>query len=170
MNKQWKRAVVTGMIVLLLAACGAKAAEVSPPENGLAPEKFKQYLGVSYPPLPQGYSESMSMLIQGSDDHSLSLVTDGANAMLWLSQSSGRDANGSLSWVVMDILDLSEAGQGMTLVPDACLLNGAPDSEVIAVSKEGKIQQAWRANTKSNVFEVLPATGIECHSDKEIGL
>jgi len=91
MNKQMKNALV-GILILLLAACGqlettpvpADAPEFTVTENPTdvptavvanesAPEKFSQYIGLNYPPLPAGLSESFSMIIQDSDDHNLPL-------------------------------------------------------------------------------------------------
>jgi hypothetical protein len=59
---------------------------------------------------------------------------------------------------------------GLTLIPDACYLNGTPDSEILVAGRNGVIILAWRANTTLDKFEVIPTDGIECHSDKGIRL
>jgi hypothetical protein len=106
------------------------------------------------------------MMIQDSDDHGLWLVSDDEGRMLWLGNLTHYDVDGNAYWVVMDILDLSNVESGAVLIPDGCRLNGEVDNEIIVAAKDEKSLLAWRANTALNVFEVIPTTGIECHSDK----
>jgi len=140
------------------------------PSDGLAPENFSQYIGLRYPPSPAGLSLGFSMIIENSDVYSLSLVIDGANKMLWLSKITQYDTNGNPHWEVKDVLGLSNVEAGLTLIPDGCLLNGVRDSEIFAAGRNGVIVLAWRANTSLDRFEVIPTNGIECHSDKGVGL
>jgi len=191
MNKQMKKVLLAGIMILLFSACGKLEPTPAPTEapelivtvtenptrvptaastEEAAPEKFSKYIGLSYPPLPAGLSEDLAMLIQDANDHSLSLVLDGTNKMLWLSKLSHTDSNGKAYWEVKDILELSNLGAGHVLVPDGCFLNGQPDHEIFVVVKNGTILLAWRANTTSNVFEVIPTIGIECQSDKTMSL
>ena len=191
MNKQMKIVLWVGIMILFFSACGqvetaptlTEAPELivtvteSPtdvptavPPTGLAPEKFSKYVGLTYPPLPDGLSQGLSMIIQGSDVYSLSLVLDGAKKMLWLSKITHYDANGSPYWEVKDVLGLSDVEAGLVLIPDGCFLNGQPDNEIIVAGKNGTTRLAWRANTTLNVFEVIPTNGIECHSDKGVSL
>jgi hypothetical protein len=185
MNTQMKNILLAGIIVLLLAACAPAADAASTPapimtENpvegapvpvgGLAPEKYSQYVGLNYPPLPAGLTEEMGMLIEGVNNYSFSLLSDGENKMLWFSKLTHYDENGNAYWQVRDILAVSDLEAGLTLIPDGCLLNGVPDHEVLVAGKDGTIQSAWRANTTLDIFEVIPTEGIECHSDKPMEL
>lgn len=191
MNKQMKNVLLVGIMILLISACGTLQTTSTPTEvselistvtenptsvptaalaEGLAPEKFSSYIGLSYPPLPAGLSVEFGMLIQDANDYSLSLVLEGANKMLWLSKLSHTDSNGNAYWEVKDILELSNVETGLALVPDGCFLNGQPDREIFAAVKDGTILLAWRANTALNVFEVIPPNGIECQSDKAMSL
>ncbi len=68
------------------------------------------------------------------------------------------------------MLELSNLEAGLILIPDGCSLNGAPDSEIIVAGKNGTIQFAWRANTTSDRFEVIPSDGIQSETDKSIDL
>jgi hypothetical protein len=86
--------------------------------------------------------------------------------MLWLSKLIRVDANGNPYWEVKDVLDLSDLVTGDILVPDGCFLNGVLDNEIVVAGRNGVMISAWRANTASNVFEVIPTNGIECRSDK----
>jgi hypothetical protein len=140
------------------------------PAGSSDPGRFRKYIGSTYPPLPAGFSEGFSMLIQDTEDYGLFFFTGGADKMLWLQQITHYDSNGNPSWEVKDVLDLSNVEPGLILSPDGCFLNGAPDSEIIVVSKDGTIQSAWRANTASGMFEVIPANGIKCDSDKAMNL
>lgn len=190
MNKQLKNVLWIGILILLFSACGQLEATPAPadlPEpmvtpdfveniptatlaSGSDPEKLSKYMGLSYPPLPAGLSEGLSMMIQDSDDHGLWLVSDAESRMLWLSKMTHRDSSGIAYWQVKDILELSNVESGVLLIPDGCLLNGEVDSEIVVVGKNEIILLAWRANTTLDVFEVIPTNGIECHSDKSMSL
>jgi hypothetical protein len=110
------------------------------------------------------------MIIQDSNVHGLSLVSDGANKMLWLSKLTHTDSSGVAYWEVKDVLGLSNLEAGLTLVPDGCLLNGMPESEIFAAGRNGVIVLAWRANTSLDKFEVIATDGIQCNSDKAMPL
>lgn len=179
MNKQMHKVLLVGIVILLLSACGPlKAAPTPAPivpsipveiNNSPAipaPEKFSHYVGLSYPPIPARLSEGISMMIEGSDDYGLFLFSEGENQMLWLSKLTHRDANGNPYWKVRDVLDLSAFESGDVLIPDGCSLNGVLDNEILVAGRNGVMISAWRANTTLNVFEVIPTSGVECHSDK----
>ena len=200
MNKQLKKIMSVVITILLLAACGPFEATSAPddmpesmvtenptaipvviseptkdiptavPSDGLAPESFSQYIGLKYPPSPAGLSQDFSMIIQNSDVYSLSLVNDGTSKMLWLSKITGYDTNGSASWEVKDVLGLSNLEPGLTLIPDGCLLNGVPESEIFAAGRNGVIVMAWRADTSLGKFETIAIDGIRCSSDKAVEL
>jgi len=186
MNKQINNALFIGILILLLSACGSfepASAPVETPElivtenaptvvvaNESAPERFSKYIGLNYPPIPADFTEGFSMMIQDTQDHGLWLVMVGADQMLWLSEITHYDSDGAAYWEVKDVLDLSNLEAGLVLIPDGCLLNGAPDPEIIIVGKDETVLLAWRANTALDVFEVIPTNGIECRSDKGISL
>jgi len=123
-----------------------------------------------HPPTPVGLSMGFSMLIQDEDGYGLSMVSDGANKMLWLEKIAQYDANGSPIWVVKDVLGLSNLEAGLTLIPDACRLNGVPDWEILVAHRNGVIRYAWRANTTLGRFESVSPSGIACDSDKAVSL
>jgi hypothetical protein len=184
MNKQIKNVLLVGITILLFSACRQTEAVSAPAPmvtsspveikdsptavlaTGLVPEKFSKYIGLNYSQIPEGLSHQFSMLIESANDHSLSLVSDGQNKMLWLSKLTHHDSSGNAYWEVKDVLDLSDLESGLTLIPDGCSLNGEPDSEILVAGRDKVITLAWRANTTLNVFEVIPTNGIECHSDK----
>lgn len=188
MNEKMKNLILVVIAVLLVSACGPLETASTPapmvtsdpveienpptavPATGLSPEKFSQYLGLDYPPLPGGLTEIFSMLIQDANDHSLWLLSEGENKMLWLGKLTHHDSSGNAYWEVKDILDLSNLESGVALVPDGCLLNGEPDNEILTLGQDGVILLAWRANTTLDAFEVIPTNGIECHSDKGVSL
>ena len=184
MHKQMNNTLWIGILVLLLSACGPfepVSAPVEAPElivtvtenapavvvaNESAPEKFNKYIGLNYPPIPAGLTEGFSMMIQDTQDHGLWLVIDGPDQMLWLSEITHYDADGTAFWEVKDVLEFSNLEAGLVLIPDGCLLNGAPDPEIIIAGKDETVLLAWRANTALDMFEVIPTNGIECRSDK----
>ncbi len=141
------------------------------PADESVPETLSQYIGLSYPPFPTGLSQDFSMLIQNSEDYGLSLVSEGANKMLWLSKITHYDTtSGNPYWEVKDVLRLSDLEAGLTLIPDGCLLDGVPDSEILVAGRNGAIILAWRASTTLDKFEAIPTDGIQCNSDKGISL
>ena len=192
MNKQTRNFMVVLVIVLLLAACGGAETAPTPelavtedptsvpepvediptavPSDGADSEEFSKYIGLVYPPSPAGLSQGFSMIIQDSDVYGLSLVTDGVNKMLWLSKIARYDENGNAFWEVKDVLDLTSLEAGLTLLPDGCLLNGVPDSELFIAGRNGVVVLAWRADTALGKFEILPTDGIQCNSDKAMPL
>jgi hypothetical protein len=194
MNKQLKNVMVVLITVLLLAACGPFGAAPEPesvieiptryPEPILTVEPTEamptvasdvlppeQYVGLQYPPSPAGLVQDFSMIIENSDVYSLSLVNDGANKMLWLSQITHYDANsGDAYWELKDVLGLSDLEAGLTLIPDGCRLNDVPDSEIFVVGRNDVILMAWRANTTLGKFESIALDGIRCSSDKAMNI
>ena len=192
MNKLMKNILLVIMAAMLLAACGqvetppvpeAVAAEeptsapeplddnpTAVPADDADSQDLSQYIGLVYPPSPEGLSKGFSMIIFGKDSYGLSLVIDGSNKMLWLEKVAQYDANGNAIWEVKDVLVLSDLEAGLTLIPDGCSLNGTPDSEIFVAGRNGVIVNAWRANTTLGKFEVIPADGIHCDSDKAMPL
>ena len=199
MNKQLKKLILVTITILLLVACGrfeptstheitvteaptetpeavaiaelTQDVSTAAPSDESAAESFSQYIGLSYPPFPAGLSQDLSMLIQNSDDYGLSLVSAGANKMLWLSKITHYDTtSGNPFWEVKDVLGLSNVEAGLVLIPDGCSLNGVPDSEIIVAGRNGAIILAWRANTSLDKFEVIPTEGIQCNSDKGVNI
>lgn len=140
------------------------------PTDTADPERFRQYIGATHPPLSDGLSEGFSMLMQGAEGYALRMVMLGPDKMLWLDKISQYDSDGNPSWEVKDVLDLSRVEPGLILFPDGCALNGVADPQIISASRNGVVQLAWRANTTLEKFEVIPTDGIECHSDKTMDL
>jgi len=192
MNKQVKVGLAFGVLILLVLIFGRWGAAFTPAEvleptivvknnpTGVpptmvptaesAPKVNGQYIGLVYPPLPEGLSPGFSMIIQGSDDNGLSFISGGAGKMLWLVKVSRYESNDSPIWEVADVLDLSKIESGSVLIPDGCSLNGSIDNEIIVVAKNGIVLLAWRADTTSDRFEVLATKGITCDSDKAMQL
>lgn len=189
MNEKIKNTLLVTMVILLLSACGGlepAPASIDTPEpvstetaidtpttiplDEPASDASNKYIGLVYPPSPDGLSKSFGMMIWDTDGYGLSLVSDGAGRMLWLEKIIRYDENGNAFWEVKDVLDLSNVETGLTLVPDGCSLNGASDGEIIAAGRNGVILLAWRANTALEKFEIIPVDGITCNSDKAINL
>jgi hypothetical protein len=196
MNEQMKNLMLAVLIALMLAACGsvdsAPAPEpavenptaspqpdVSDPigviptasqEDAVDPEDFSKHIGLVFPPSPEGLTEVFSLLMQDKDSHSLIMVLEGANKMLWLNKIDHYGEDGSAFWEVKDVLVLSNLEAGLNLIPDGCFLNGTPDSEILVAGRNGVIILAWRANTTLDKFESIPLSGIQCNSDKAMPL
>jgi len=185
MNEKMKNTLLIGLMVLLISACGQPASVDSPepvstespisapttaPLDEPASVNPSEYIGLVYPPSPEGLSKGFSMMIWDTDGYGLSLVTDGQSKMLWLEKISRYDENSTPIWEVKDVLVLSVLEAGLTLLPDGCFLNGSPDSEIFVAGRNEVVVLAWRADTTSEKFEVIPVDGITCNSDKAVNI
>lgn len=186
MNVKKMITLLVGLIILLVSGCGLREAVSTPepvtvenptsiPTPALVDDLVSSvepgnYVGLVYPPSPAELSKGFSMLIQDREGYGLSLVTDGRYKMLWLEKVARYGADGSVIWEVKDVLVLSDLEAGLTLIPDGCFLNGSPDSEIFVAGRNGVIVLAWRANTTSEKFEVVPVEGIKCNSDKAVDI
>ena len=149
--------------------------------TGLAPDELSKYVGLTYPPLPDGLSEGFGSVI-GDSDFALSIASDNENKMLWLSRLTHHDASGKAFWKIKDIIKLPKLEGDVVLIPDGYLLNGNPDDKVIAIGEwddevfasrymaNEKILVAWKTNTDLGIFEELSTNGIECHADNAVEL
>lgn len=152
----------------------------------MVPDELRKYIGIHYPPLPDGLAEGFGMLIVPSDigDYSLSGVHKGDLHMLWLSKQALWKSGGKWyqGWETLDIIFLPVLeGESEVLIPDGCKINGDLDPEIIVVAvldeeayntryvTNEKIKQAWRANRLAGAFEEIPTDGIECYADNATG-
>lgn len=148
----------------------------------MVPDELQKYIGIHYPPLPDGLVEGFGMLIVPSDigDYSLSGVHKGDLHMLWLSKEAHWKSDGKWyqGWETLDILLLPVLeGENDVLIPDGCKIEGELDPEIIVVAvldedayntryvTNEKIKRAWRANRVAGAFEEMPTSGIECYAD-----
>lgn len=152
----------------------------------MVPDELRKYVGIHYPPLPDGLVESFGMLIVPSNigDYSLSGVHRGDLHMLWLSKESRWKSEGKWyqGWETLDILFLPVLkGENEVLIPDGCKIEGELDPEIIVVAvldeeayntryvTNEKINRAWRVNRSAGAFEEIPTDGIECYADNATG-
>ena len=201
-NKSMKKIVFVAVSIFLLSSCGyfgenlqvaatitntpsttsistaetvhIENTERAPSINGLVPDDLKIFIGTKYPPLPEGFTQRYGLVIWDSDDFSLDRISDGDRDMLWLSKLISRDINGHAILELKDILVLPNLDIEVVLVDDLCMLNGYPNSEIIAIGKTDKevystrqlpnekILFAWRANTSLGIFQSIPTKGVEC--------
>ncbi|NOH04011.1 MAG: hypothetical protein HND47_19600 [Chloroflexi bacterium] len=156
---------------------------IVPSATTASQDNRSKYLGLTYPPYPEEISELLGLLISGTDDYGLFLVTNGVQKMLWLSQITGYKADGSPSWNVKDVVNVSDTGSSNAiLVPNDCWLNGQMDPAIVVTGSldeetlaagtltGGKILMAWRANTASGLFEPMDTAGIECPLESAVRL
>ena len=142
------------------------------------------YIGIVYPPLPDGIEMGQSMSIHPSDSvqkWSVSTMIEDNVLMLWLEKMNGRNQEGKALWAVTDVLYLPALQENQVIVPTACLLNDVLDPEILVLAfldDESAIRRylynsnillAWRADQTTGRFEEMPTTNIECWAETFIG-
>jgi hypothetical protein len=172
--------LVAVTLVIAIGLSGCSASPSSAPRTAIAPATkpgvtVSPYIGVTYPPLPQGWEEGRGALAAtvGEVDYAVQELVQAKRQMLWFMKSAGRDAQGHTLWVVTDVLVRSDVPEPGGLIWGFCTLNDQPDEEIVALgevkaARMDTIQQAWRANHTTGHFEPIATTGIVCE-DETIG-
>jgi hypothetical protein len=179
LRKLWPVAVALA-ITIGLSGCSATSSSVPPPaaKPGAAAATVpvaSPYIGVAYPPVPSGWQDGRAALTAtvGEVEYSVQELTRSGQQMLWFMKSTGRDAQGHLTWVVTDALLRSDVKEPGGLIWGFCTLNDQPDEEIVALgevkaARMDTLYRAWRANHASGHFEPVATTGIVCE-DETIG-
>ena len=101
----------------------------------------------------------------------VSRYTKNGKTMLWLEKIVERDAVGVPNWEVKDVLMFDNLKKNQTLqfsYSSGCKQHGKSNLDLIVKtsrignSKNHKIEDAWRANTKRGKFEKISLKGIRC--------
>jgi hypothetical protein len=178
-RKLWPAAAVF-FIAISLAGCSAASTPAPRKEANpgtIAPQMpaASPYIGVAYPPLPQGWEEGRGALAAtvGDVDYAVQELTQAKQQMLWFLKSTGRDAQGHVKWIVTDVLNRSDVPEPGGLIWGFCTLNDQPDEEIAALgevkaARMEAVTRAWRANHTTGRFESIATTGIVCE-DETIG-
>lgn len=176
-HKLWLMAVAL-VTVISLSGCSASPSPASVTKPGAAATSVpaaSPYIGVTYPPLPQGWEEGRGALAAtvGEVDYAVQELVQAKQQMLWFMKSTGRDAQGHAIWVVTDVLVRSDVPEPGGLIWGFCTLNDQPDEEIVALgavkaARMDTLQRAWRANHVTGHFEPIATTGIVCE-DETIG-
>lgn len=152
------------------------------PISKTVPDELREFIGIQYPPLPNGFVEGFGMLLVPSNngDYSLSGIHQGDLHMLWMSKRVRWKSEGEWirGWETLDILVLpSLKGQNERLIPGGCMLGGELDPEIVVIAlfdedasntryiTNEKILQAWRVNRSAEAFEEILTDEIECYGD-----
>jgi len=181
-QKLW-RIAVTLVTVISLSGCSASSspaprtviASATKPGATTSIPAASPYIGVAYPPLPQGWQDGRAALTAtvGDVQYIAQELVQADQQMLWFMKSTGRDAQGQFTWVVTDVLTRSDIKESGSLIWGSCTLNDAPYEEIVGLGerKDGvmeNVQRAWRANHVTGRFEPMATTGIVCQ-DEPIG-
>jgi hypothetical protein len=151
--------------VLLLAACaGGTAAEGPSPEE--------QIVGGIHPPLPAGYVERSSLLLDDGlkPRHAVFEWRRSERPVISLARATDDSVP---HWRTVSVLTLPVIAAGDVLVMGACSARGVTDRRVIAIAErtEGDslkiIRRAWRADTARDRFENISRRGVVCENEGE---
>ena len=180
LRKLWP-AVAVLIIAISLSGCSAAstpairttaAPKTTPGSSVPLKPAASPYIGVAYPPLPQGWEEGRGALAAtvGEVDYAVQELVQAKQQMLWFLQSTGRDAQGHITWQVTDILVRSDVPEPGGLIWGFCTLNDQPDEEIVALGEVKAarmeiVHRAWRANHTTGRFEPIATTGIVCEEE-----
>lgn len=150
---------------------------------GMVPEEYETYIGITFPPLPDGLDEGFGTLIipsKNNIDWMLTVVRSENDTVLWLSKRFQKSGNPTV-WQVRDILMLPDLSDTEWLVPNGCRNDALHDPEIIAIADVTPtayssryvdslgIRFAWRANRDAGVFEEVEITpSLDCYLDNMI--
>src|SRR5512139_2751439 len=161
LRKLWP-AVAVLIIAISLSGCSSAATpaartaitpkanpgSIVPPKSAASP-----YIGAAYPPLPAGWEEGRGALAAtvGDVDYAVQELIQAQQQMLWFMKSTGRDAQGHITWLVTDVLVRSDVSEPGGLIWGFCTLNDQPDEEIVALgevkaARMETVKRAWRAN------------------------
>jgi hypothetical protein len=170
-------AVVASIIAIGVAGCSTSPSLAPLKTNSTtsATPAASPFIGAAYPPLPSGWQDGRAALtaVVGDVQYIVQEMVQASQQMLWFMKSTGRDAQGQFTWVVMDVLARADIKEPGGLIWGFCTLNDEPDEEIVALGerKDGvmeNVQRAWRANHMTGRFEPMATTGIVCQ-DEPIG-
>jgi hypothetical protein len=169
-------------VAISLSSCATTSSPIPPqtqataaPVSTAAAPAASPYIGAVYPPLPAGWQDGRAALTAtvGDVEYSVQELVQTKQQMLWFLKSTGRDAQGHLTWIVMDVLARSDIKEPGGLIWGFCTLNDQPDEEIVALGevKAARMDRAYRAGGANHTpgrFEPIAAAGIVC-VDETIG-
>lgn len=130
-----------------------------------------KYTGVNYDQkLPNGVRDLGGNLLD-DDNYGVSLMKKGKTEMLWLARITGRNTKGIPKWKVKAVLVLPALKKNQEILRGftyPCTVDQKEDLNLIVLaeySPEDKTYEAikaWRADTKANKFETVPAEDVAC--------
>lgn len=150
-------------VLLLATACaGGPQPEGPGPEDGL--------VGGIHPPVPAGYEERSSLLLDSglAPRHALFEWRRNNAPVISLARST---TDSVPLWRTLNVLRLPVIGSGDALVLGACRTADGPDRRVVAVVQRGAgdslriIRYAWRADTALARFERISGRGVVCENE-----
>jgi hypothetical protein len=141
------------------SAVGAPA-----PKTGLS-----DYLGLRYETPPAGVRIREASMLPGAN-YSVSHVATPKGDMIWL-DSLVTSPNGPRARVIRAAIPIAKPAKDERLFIASCDVNGRLDPTIVAIavndtgsSKFTRIRQAWRIDTRSAAFELIPVAGITCEA------
>ena len=134
-----------------------------------------KYIGTAYPPLPEGWRQGRQSITFSAAEGEYAIVEllQEDQQMLWFLKSTGRDAQGHLTWTVVDMLVRSEIKEKGGFLWSACKLGDKLDDEIVALGesktpKMDPIHLAWRADHSTGHFEPISIEGLICVDENAV--
>lgn len=173
-------APAVALAVALSVGCSRESARdvradsaVVTPAATVTPTAKTKYVGLRYETLPAGFTYQSGAVVPATPrgEYDLAQVTTPAGTMIWLDSLGARSAGGRRTKVVRAGLSVQIAADERLLI-GSCEANRKLDPLVIAIAvnekttptatRFTKIRQAWRANTATGQFDLIPIDGIVC--------
>ncbi|MGK7947270.1 MAG: hypothetical protein AB4368_00305 [Xenococcaceae cyanobacterium] len=141
-------------------------------------EDRNKYIGLEYPPVPDGIIIEGGWTIEEKDsstltEYSIGSVIEGDKKFLWLEHFISLNEEGEPSFKLVDILPLppidSEKEDVLGGSPYLCHINGEYDPTLIVIAKLEdsntefltNIQKAWRVDLAKEKFKEIETVGVE---------
>jgi hypothetical protein len=132
------------------------------PKTGLS-----DYLGVRYETPPAGVKIREASALPNSS-YALSHVSTPKGDMIWL-DSIATVPGGPRTRVIRAAVAVPKLAKDERLFIASCDVNGRLDPTIVAIAvndtgttKFTRIRQAWRVDTRSAAFELIPIAGVTC--------
>jgi hypothetical protein len=150
--------------------------------NKLTPTEANNYVGLTYPPLPNSIRTSTSWEssispLPSTQSWNVAVVTDDNNSLLWLSKTLYHDKNGKAYLQVSDAQILPIPVKDYVILVSTCLSRGLLDPKLIVLAKidqeslekryllNTNIVMAWKANLSTGKLEQIDTDEIECYAE-----
>ena len=147
------------------------------------PDSPENYIGKVFRfPYPYGLEPQFEGSVMGDNERGTEyrlvfmINQSTGQKMFWFERKICRDSTGRTFYEIIDTLALSLDIEQQEIVSSrSCELNGVLDPEIVALGDRvpyserlKNIQQAWRANRKTEAIEEISTDGIECYRESGI--
>ena len=152
--------------------------------SGFITDNDKKWIGLIFPPLPNGISGGCSIILdfkqnRSGNDWCLGIVESNNDFFVWLNHSVKN--SDQIKWQVKDVLLLPKMSDSEYFLPYGCQIDGIDTPNLIAIVEENqedknvrfvdykKIQMAWWINFEKQIIQTQEIShNMTCYLDGAI--